>query len=67
MGRIWPFLAFFFTFILAFANLKSRATERKQACTLFYCLLGVMNDWKGFKIRVKIMAIKSAEINAALN
>ena len=39
----------------------------KKACTLFYCFLGVMNVWKGFKMRVKIMEIKSAEINAALN
>lgn len=41
--------------------------EGNNACTIFYCFLGVMNVWKGFKIRVKMMEIKSAEINAALN
>ena len=39
--------------------------ERKKACTLFYSFLGVMNVWKGFKIRVKIMEIKSVENNIA--
>ena len=34
--------------------------ERKKA------RVGVMNVWTGFKIGVKILEIKSAEINAAL-
>ena len=40
---------------------------RKKACTSFYCFLSVMNVWKGFKIRVKIMEIKSAEIKATFH
>ena len=39
--------------------------ERKKACSL--CFLGVKNIWTGSKIGVKILEIKSAEINAALN
>ena len=38
--------------------------ERKKACS--YCFLGVKNFWTGSKIEVKILEIKSAEINAAL-
>ena len=39
--------------------------ERKKACS--YCFLGVKNVWTGSKIGVKILEIKSPEINAALN
>ena len=39
--------------------------ERQKACS--ECLLGVKNDWTGSKIGVKILEIKSAEINTALN
>ena len=38
--------------------------ERKKACS---CFLGVKNIWTDSKIGVKILEIKSAEINAALN
>ena len=41
--------------------------EERKACTLFYCFSGVMHALKDFKIRVKIMEIKSAELNASLN
>ena len=40
--------------------------EKKESLYLILLFLGVMNIWKGFKIRVKRMEIKSAEINAAL-
>ena len=38
--------------------------ERKLVVNVF---LGVKNVWTGSKIGVKILEIKSAEINAALN
>ena len=34
---------------------------------LFSCFVGVMDVWKRFKIRVKIMEIKRAGIKAAFN
>ena len=39
--------------------------ERKKACS--YCFFGVKNVWTGSTSGVKILEIKSAEINAALN
>ena len=39
--------------------------ERKKACSK--CFLRVKNVWTGSKMRVKVLEIKSAEINAALN
>jgi len=39
--------------------------ERKKASS--QCFLGVKNVWTGSKTGVKILEIKSAEINAALN
>ena len=38
----------------------------KYRVPYFIIFLGGMSVWKGFKIWVKIMEIKSAEINAAL-
>ena len=38
----------------------------KYRVPYFNIFLGGMSVWKGFKIWVKIMEIKSAEINAAL-
>ena len=40
--------------------------ERKKAF-VFNVFLGVKNAWTGSKIGVKILEIKRAEINAALN
>ena len=40
---------------------------KKESLYLISFFIGVMNVWKGFKIRVQIMEIKSAEINAALH
>ena len=40
--------------------------ERKKAYSL-KCFLGVKNVWTASKIGVKILEVKSAEINAALN
>ena len=42
--------------------------ERKKAGTVVNVFtVSVKNDWTGFKIGVKILEIKSAEINAAFN
>ena len=38
---------------------------RKKACSS--CFLGVKNVWTGSKIGVKILEIKNAKLNAALN
>ena len=44
---------------------KKRVNGKKESLWLMF--LGVKNVWTGSKIGVKIMEIKSAEINAALN
>ena len=39
--------------------------KRKKVCSK--CFLGVKNVWTDSKVGVKILEIKSAEINVALN
>ena len=47
--------------------IKIKGNGKKESLYLILLFLGVMNGWKGLKIRVKIREIKSAHINAALS